>query len=366
MKSREGQIGLTQGIIFIYAILAAKLFIQYPSFLIEAGGPAAWQVALLMTATGLVLFLPSAALSRRFPGMGLAAISETVAGPVLGPTLTLLVAAWMMATVAIGLRGFTETFIIAILPTTPPSVLAAVALICMVYASLRGIEPLCRATQMLFPVIAAGIFVVLLFSVPRADVTRLYPFLGRGLSPTISGGLYYGGMTAEALVLLAIGHAFQRPGDVRKSGLLGILLFGLTAALTVIILVTIFGAPDAAEQSFPMFNLARLVYLGRFLQRTEALIVMFWIFAAAVRLSALFHATVVLVTESLRLPWYQPLIYPHAVLAMVFSLMPKDFVTVLRIDRDWLRPLGLFLMAVPLILLLIAAIRGQGGRADAA
>ncbi|HEY3365201.1 MAG TPA: endospore germination permease [Symbiobacteriaceae bacterium] len=366
MKSRAGQIGLTQGVILVYAILAAKLFIQYPSFLINVGGPAAWQVALIMTGAGLVLFLPMSALARRFPGQGLGKISETVAGPYAGPLLSLTVAAWLFATVVIGLRAFTETFIMAILPTTPPSVLAIVILLCVIYAAHRGIEPLSRATQMLFPVIAAGIFLVLLFSLPRADASRLYPFLGFGPSPTISGGLFYSGIAAEAMVLLVVGHAFEDPESLHRSGLYGILLFGLTAAATVSILVMIFGAPDAAQQSFPMFNLARLVYLGRFLQRTEAFMVMFWIFAVAVRLSALFYAGVVLLTEALRLPWYRPLVYPMAVLAMSLSLLPKDFVTVIRIDRDWLRPLGLALVAIPVVLLVLAAVRRKGGETHAA
>ncbi|MGE5675610.1 MAG: GerAB/ArcD/ProY family transporter [Mycobacterium leprae] len=357
----EGQIGLAQGTLLVFAILSAKLFVQYPGFLIDSAGPAAWQTALIMTGVGMLLFLPTALLVRRFPRQSLASIAVEVAGPILGRVLTLLVGLWLFAAATLTVRAFTETFIISILPTTPPSVLTMAILLCVIYASWRGFEPLCRANQVLFPLMVGGIILVLLFSLPRADMNRLFPIWGKGIDQTVMNGLLYGGMAAEALVLPVLGYAFADPETLRNSGLNGILLFGLSATATVAVLVTIFGAPDAAEQSFPMFNLARLVYLGRFLQRIESLVVMFWFFAAAVRLSALFHAGIVIVTQTLNLPWYRPLLYPMALLVGVISLMPKDFVTVLRLDRVWLRPSGIGLLLVPLLLLFIARFRRKGG-----
>jgi spore germination protein KB len=362
----EGHIGPAQGSMLVYAVLMAKLFLQYPAFLIEVGGPAAWQVALVMTAGALLLFLPMGALARRFPGQGLAEIGEVVAGSFLGPLLTLLVAVWMLLVVSLTLRNFTETFIVTILPSTPPSVISIAAIICIAYASYRGLEPLTRTVQVLFPVILAGALILLLMSLPRGEISRFYPFWGHGIIRTLTGGLYYTGMGAEAIIVLIFGYCFRQGQMARTSGLLGILFFGLTTMLTVAILVITFGAPDAAQQPFPMFNLARLVYLGRFLQRTEALIIMFWFFAAAVRLSALFHAGVISITDALGLPYYRPVVFPVAMLTVSLSLVPKDFVTVMRLDRDWMRPLGVGIMLIPLLLLVLAIIRKKGGQAHAA
>lgn len=365
MIREEGHIGFLEGAILIYTILSAKLFVQSPGFLIDVGGPAAWQAALVMTATGLVLVLPIGALARRFPGQGLAQISEAVGGPFLGSLITLYVAAWLLANTVNGVRNFTETYIGTVLPNTPPSVLTLTAVACMAYASYRGLESICRATQVLLPVILAGILLVLLFSMPRLQTSRLYPFWGHGMVSTVTGGVYYGGLVAEAVVALAIGYAFREQIHVRRATMVGITLFGLLTALTVSVLVMIFGAPDAAQQPFPLFNLSQLVYLGRFLQRTEAVIVMFWFFNVAVRLSALFHASVVTLTGMLRLPLYRPLIFPLAVLVIATSLLPEDSLAVIRFKRDWLTPLGLGVLFVPGILLALALVRGKGGQSHA-
>jgi spore germination protein (amino acid permease) len=255
----------------------------------------------------------------------------------------------------------TETFIATILPNTPPSVMMAVALLCVLYASYRGVESLSRAAQVLLPVIGAGIVVLLLFSLPRLDTSRLYPFWGPGGSTILAGGAMHAGIVGDAIVLLAIGHAFRDAKTLRRSGYWAILLFGITTALMLLVLVTVFGAPDASHQPFPLYNLARLVYLGRFLQRTESLVVMLWFFTLAIRLAALFHSTVATLTEVLALPYYRPLTFPVALLGFALALVPEDQVAVMRALRDWIGPAGILVMLVPAVLLLLAAIRGKEG-----
>lgn len=366
MIKEEGHIGLLEATVLVYAVLSAKLFMQIPGFLIEVGGPAAWQAGVVMTITGLLLLLPVGALARRFPGQGLPEIAETVGGPYLGSIFTLYVLAWLFATTANSLRNLTEVYIGTILPNTPPSVLTMVALACMGYASYRGLESIGRATQVFLPVILAGILIVLVFSLPRLQLSRLYPFWGHGLVYTVTGGAFYSGLVAEAVVVLTLAYSLRDAKFVRRASMLGVILFGVLAILTCAILVMVFGAPDAAQQPFPLFNLSQLVYLGRFMQRTEALMVMFWFFNMLVRLMLLFHASVVTFTGLLRLPYHRPIIFPMAVLLFSTSLLPEDTLVVLRIMRDWLTPSGIGILCVPILLLLLALIRGKGVQSHAA
>lgn len=365
MNLADGHIGSAEGVILIYVCLAAKLFLQYPAFLITAGGTAGWQVALVMTVAALILFLPAVALAQRFPGQGLSEISRQVAGPFVGTALILLICLWVLGAITLTLRSITENFIIAMLPHTPPSVLTAAMILCMIYASYCGFESMARTTRILFPVMIVGLLVVLLFNLPRVEAGRLFPFWGNGIPTVAVSGLSYVGMAAEAVVLLLLGASFRTSSVLRTSGMLGILLFGLTAIAMTALLIGVFGAPDAAQQPFPVFTLARLVYVGRFLQRTEALLVMFWFFAAAVHLSVLFHATAVGLAGSLCLPFYRPLIFPLAVLVASLVLLPEDYMVVVRTDRDWMRPLGIGILLIPFLLLVVAAVRRRGGTADA-
>jgi len=154
MQQLEGHIGAREGSVLLFTVLGAMLFLQYPQFLVQVGGPAAWQVGILITVFGLLAVLPMVALGRRFPGLALADISEQVAGRFLGPLLTLLVAAWLMAVSVITLRSFTETFIITVLPDTPPSVLILTGALTAVFASYRGPEAIARTAYLLLPLIA--------------------------------------------------------------------------------------------------------------------------------------------------------------------------------------------------------------------
>lgn len=360
MQQVEGHIGAREGGVLLFTILGSMLFLQYPQYLVRVGGPAAWQVCILITLFGMIAVLPMVALARRFPGQKLADISQQAAGPFLGPLLTLAVSAWLLAAATVTLRNFTETFIITILPHTPPSVLIAAGMILAVFSSYQGPGAIARTAYLLLPLIAAGVLLVLLFSLPRMDVTLLFPLWGFGVDRTLVGSLYFTSMAADAIALLAIGNVFRDARDLQHSSLHGILLFGISATLTVTVLVATAGPPFAREDPFPLFYLARLIYLGRFLQRAEALIVMFWIFAAAIRLSALFHAGVSSLAGALRLPEYRPLVLPMAIIIAALSLLPKDYVAALHLDREWIRPMGFGALAVPLLLWMLAALRGRG------
>ncbi|MFZ5815091.1 MAG: GerAB/ArcD/ProY family transporter [Bacillota bacterium] len=366
MGEYEGHIDLREGVVLVLTVLTATLFLQTPQYLIEVGGPAGWQVALVMTGSAALLLLPMIALAGRFPGRGLAEISVEAAGPILGPLLTLPVTLWLLLSAALSVRNFTETFLIAILPDTPPSVLITVVIGCAVFASYQGLEAVGRASLILLPLVAGGGLLVLLFSLPRVDLTLMYPFWGQGLIPTLVGGAYYGTLATEVIFLLVVGYAFREGRVLRSSALRGILYFGIGAALTAWVLVCVFSSPIASQNPFPLFNLARLIYLGRFLQRTEAVIVMLWFFAAAVRISVLLHASVVSLAGSLRLPYYRPLLFPAAVILMALALVPQNFLEVLRLNRDWLRPAGFVVLTIPLLLWVLAAVRGKGGSAHAA
>lgn len=365
MREYEGHLGLMEGVVLVFTVLSAMLFLQMPQFMVEVGGPAGWQVAVVAMLTAMALMLPVGALAGRFPGRGLAEISVEAVGPFAGPAATLLVTLWLLATTAVALRNFTETFLMSILPDTPPSVLIVVAVCVALFASYKGIEAIGRSAQLLVPLIAGGTVVLLLFSLPRVDISMLFPFWGHGLMNTLGGGIYYGSIAAETIFLLAAGYAFRDGKTLLSSGLWGIFLWGVLAALTIAVLVTVFGSPTASQNPFPLYNLARLVYLGRFLQSTESVLIMFWFFAAAVRLSVCLHATAVSLGGALKLPAYRPLLFPLAVVLVALSMVPEDFIAVLRINRDWLHPLGFGVMALPLLLWLVAAIRGKGGPADA-
>lgn len=366
MKEYEGHIGVREGTVLVFTVLTALLFLQLPQFMVEVGGPAGWQVALVSTASAVVMIMPMGALAHRFPGLGLAEISRETAGPFFGPLLTLVVTLWLTLTTAIALRNMTETFLVSILPNTPPSALILVAISVAIFSSYAGIEAIGRATQVLLPLIVAGTVLLLIFSLPRADLSMLFPVWGHDPLNTLGGGIFYGSVAAECIFLLAAGYAFRDGKSFTQSGLWGILLWGALASATVAVLVSVFGSPTTAENPFPLYNLARLVYLGRFFQRTESLTVMLWFFASAVRISVLLHATVVSLAGSLRVPAYRPLLFPLSVILVSLALLPEDFLTVLRTQRDWVRASSFIVLGVPLVLLLLALIRKKGGQANAA
>jgi spore germination protein KB len=362
MNRQEGKIDYREGLGLAFAAIATKTFLQVPSAFVAVGEMAAWQLPLVATLVSLVAFLPLVALLRRFPGQGIGAIAEETAGW-FGVLLTLAMALYFSVLGSVVLRNVAETFIATLLPETPPSVFLLALTGCAAFSSYRGIETLGRTASLFLPVSVLVVVSIVLLSWNRFHWPWLFPFWGRGFDVTIADGTLAAGGLSEVVILAAIGYAFRSAPELDRAGRNAILLSGLMLFAITIALVLSFGRQEAAEQSFPAYMIARNIYLGRFFQRVESLFVVAWFFGAAIKLSVLFHGSLALLTDALRLPAYRPVIPALAVLWYAGSLLPEDIQMLFDI-QTWFRSWGGWMLYGSVaLLLLIAAARGKKGGA---
>lgn len=360
MKAQEGIIDYQSGLALAFALITTKAYLQFPMFMIQYGATAGWSIPILAALGALAAFLPTMILMRRFPGEGLGTIAETTSGW-LGILIALGVASFFFVLGFTTLRTISETFIVAILPETPPSVIVIGLIICAAAASYRGIETLGRTALIFFPLGVLSVAAIVVLNWNRFHWPWLYPVWGFGLPDTAAISLLFAGSYGEVTALLAFAYAFRTPAAGFRAGRNGILLAGLFLAIVTLAVLLTFGWEGAQEQPFPAYMLARNIYLGRFFQRVEAFMVLIWFFGAAIKLSAVFHTVVVITTDILHLPFHRPLVFPLAVLWFCTALLPPDFTAQVHL-QVWLRSWGGWLvLAAPLLLLLIAVARRKRG-----
>ncbi|MFO7173808.1 MAG: GerAB/ArcD/ProY family transporter [Bacillota bacterium] len=359
----QGHIGGGQAALLIFTILATKVLLVYPTIMVQDGRGAGWMLVLLNAAWGAAAAWVLAALARRFPGRGLAEIAQEVAGPVLGTAFGLAVAGGLVFLAALVLRLLSEAFIISILPQTPPSVLIGTAVALAIYAGYLGLEPLARAHQVVIPPVVAAIVVVLLLVLREAQAGWLYPILGPGLPALAAASLRHAGAWIEVVLLGIYGHAFRRPGDLGRAGLWGVTGAALALAATTAAFTAVFGPEGAAREPFPLYHLARLVYLGRFFQRAESLFVLFWVAGSLAYTAVLLHGAAVTTAQALGVPFYRPLLLPLGLLLFSLALLPGSYTATQAWDallRQWA---ALPLFGILVLLLAVGRLRRRGGLA---
>lgn len=358
---KDGHIGYNEAIALTITIISSKVFFSYPGQMVREGQTAAWLVVLVSSLTAVLAWLVIARLMGRFPGKSLVEVSEEVAGVIPGTLLSLAFFGFFLALTSIVLREFSETIVGTILPETPISVVASILLAAVLYASYMGLEAVSRACFLISPFIMVALLALIAGVLPFAKLNYMAPFLGPGLSTIIERGAIQSSSFAEILILPLLYPAIRQTSKFTQIGLWTIGISTLIMTGVVVVFKLVFPYPMALDTAYPMYQLARLIYLGRFFQRVEAILFFIWIFGALLSLTISFYTSAVTLARSLHLPVYRPLLFPLIILVFAFSLLAPDYVTSLRIDEEILRSWGWApAFGLPLLLLSLAWIRGKG------
>lgn len=360
------QIGTSEATFLMFSIISAKIFLSVPRYMMVDGETAGWLFVLLSGVTGALGWSLVVLFMRRFPGRSLIQAVEETLGPYLGFPVQMLYVAIFLVITAVVVRQLAETVITVILPTTPISVIIGTLLAAAAYACYLGMESVARVARLFAPIVVVLVLVILLLSLPSgARLTQTLPVFGPGPFLLLWRAVPRSSLYIDVLLLPLLVPNLKEPEKMAHIGYQSILWSTLFWSAVVLVYQLLFPYPAGSENPFPLLALARLISVGRFLQRVESFFIFAWIFAAASKLSATLLAAIAAFAQTIHLKAYRPLAFPMTVLVMAISFLPQNLTEATHWDRDILRIWGAapgFLLA--LILWGIAAARGKGGQPD--
>ena len=249
-------------------------------------------------------------------------------------------------------------------PETPVSVVTVSFLAMGLAGAYLGIEALARTSRLSYLYVLGGIALLLLAMIPQYDLDNLFPLLGTGPLRVFGNGSLSTAAVTEIILAAVLVQAMGGAGKFRSIGFRAMLIaYGLGVALMLTLTMTIH-YQSLTEFTLPFYKLARLIYLGRFFQRVDAVFVIIWSVAGALKIALTLYGATVSLTRLLKLPDYRPLIWPLGLVMFIFSLLPLDMPASVRLDLVFLRPFALVpSYLIPVLVLAFYWLRGRGRRA---
>jgi spore germination protein KB len=361
--SQEGKIGVPEAVALATMFTGAELFSAYPSRMADLGQTAGWLVSLVSVLVGTLGTMILACLMANFPGRSIVEVSEEVLGSWLSLPVSLVFLLYFLILTAITLRQYAERILTAFLPVTPLEVIMGLILLGSLLACYLGLEAIGRSAVSLFPLIIGSVLLSLVLVYPYWNYNNLFPLLGSGPVKVLSRGAGESSLFSHFLVLAVVYPQVQ-------VGKRPIRLWLIVAALSASILVLgtlaasmVFPTPVLQENLYPMLQMARLVSFGRFIQRVELFFVFFWVLWVTFKVTLGLYASLTILTRTLKLPYHRPFLLPMAIIVFALGLVPSSFIAVLNIDHGLYWQWGWITgYAIPLLLLVVARLRGKGGR----
>ncbi len=363
--SNNQKIGHREVLTMLTILMSAKVFLTFPQDMTLLGGAASWMIILFAGIFNLIGFYFLYSIIQKYPSRNIIQISRELAGKICGTILGILLFALFLILTALMLRKFAESFILAILPRTPISLIMIAFLVLLIYATMLGIETLSRVAWFFGPYLLIALLTILFFSLPQGSLPNLMPILGPGPLPILKQSINHISIFSEIILLGLIAPLIRQQDKIFRVGLYSIIIATFINVVVTLTTVFVFNYEAASRIIFPIFQLARLITYGEFIQRVEAVFVFLWFFTAGIQLGGLFYGSVISFAEAFQIKEYRPLALPIAVIVLCISILPASMTDTVILNDFWLSKFywGIS-FGIPLLLWLIAILSKKGRRVN--
>jgi len=321
-------------------LICTKVFLYFNRLTVEDAGNAGWLMAIFICAVAVALYSLQIWLYKKFEGKDILDIAEIAGGKILKAITGFTLGGLLFLLAAITIRKFSEDIKTVSLPTSPLSYVMVFFMAGIVIAGFLGVESIVRHSAIVIPVVVAGYIVILLGIMPKIDVTNLFPIFGTGVKNVLLKGFYRTSIFAELLVLFMLPPFLGGYEDVKNIGYVSVGLCSFFLITGSLVYILVFPYPSSLEPFLPVFNMARLIGLGRFFQRIESLFVFIWVMSALMYLSAVFFFATYTVSKAAGLKYIRPMIIPFAIIVFSIAFLPPDLVSVIKIESGFVNTWG--------------------------
>lgn len=332
MSYQPGRMGIAEGMALVFIMLFPRIFLTTPANAVSATATAAWWVVI---ASGLPILLAIWVwiyILQQTPG-DFVSVAEKLLGRAGAWLVTITAIAVSFIDSALMLRQFAENTLLTALPQVEFSFVIGWYAFIAALGAILGLEALARGSYLLLPLSVLGLLLVLLLLAPYYDVYNLAPWRGYGVITSLQNAIHRSGINIGGLILVIVSPAMQNIQTFKWASIFGVMSGLFIKAISILVFIMVFGVTTAGEKTLPFFEMARLVYLNRYLQRIEAVFIILWVIGGLLGIALSLYVGTYLITRLFNLPALQPLIPLSAYIVAQLAMLPPDIATVIRLDN---------------------------------
>lgn len=340
MEEKTTYIGTWELASIVVAMSCTQIFLNLPRIVSETAGTAGWIVMIYVSVVCLVLITIFFSLYKNFWGKDLMDIAETFSGKAGRIVTGIIYAGFLMMFVSVVLREFSENMKIITLSLSPISYVTFFFTAGIIIAAYSGLEPIARVTAIAAPIITVGFFIIIFASTQNMDMSHIMPVFGFGISNIFINGFSRLSIYSTIILIFFLAPYIKTYKSFRKASYMGVLLASSFLISICFVYLSVFQYPVSLENFLPVYQMARLINYGRFIQRIESVFLLIWVMAALLYLSFGFYLILMILRKTFNIQYYKPLILPLSILLFTLSLIPENLVSAIRIDSDYLTTYG--------------------------
>ena len=259
--------------LFINAF-AAKMLLTFPHNIIEVCKNAAWISSIYIVLLALLLFGLTAVLYRS--DKNIIQLAEKYGGKPLRIITGVFIFAVLFMNFFSVIRIFSEAVRLVLLQTSRTELIGILLAVCIVLGACCGIEAIARFQQLFLPIAGLAFAAFIIFLIPTVKPDNAFPILGSGAGGLFIDNIPFLSVFSDLLILNLLIPLMEESGDYKRSGIGAIIMGGIIVILIITAYCLSYTYPVSEEYLMPVYQLERLIKLGSFFSRLEAVFQFIW------------------------------------------------------------------------------------------
>lgn len=354
-----------QATLWLSLYYSGSAILVVPTTLASVAKQDAWLAVLLALAMHFALlaaFRPLGQMSRK-NSVG-SFLAQALGKPLGKLTLAALLLTGPIPISIFNLRDLLDFTSNDILNRTPMEAIAFVELIVVVGGLFLGTRTLGRAAELLFPIVLVLTFILVLSQLPSIHPRDILPVGEYGVKPIIAASfLLFGYPYMEPSVVWMIGSKLEKPEQFGRALRISAAISGFFFLLTVMLTIMRAGPELAGQLSYPTYFMAKMISIGSFYQRVEALLSFLFFIMIFFRMSLLIYVCATGIAELFSIKEGRSLFIPYGFAIIPLALNawsnPGELIA---LDSGWYVFRFFFGILLPLAILAVALLRRKKTR----
>lgn len=349
------KINSRQLIIFTALFTIGTSLLVNPAHLSSMVKQDAWIASIWTSCLNVAYLLIYILLINKYPNHNLLQIVDIILGKWVGKLVSLLYIMFFSLLTIFLLKFLGEFMKTMILPSTPTWFVNITFITVIMIGLWYGITTFARSAELFFPIVIIFLMIITVSLFLYGDYSKLLPIGEHGVLSIFAAGLKMSTFQEHICLLMTLSF-FRTRGNrtAARSLIIGTILGSFVLIIFSVVTVIILGSYNTAHTLYPVFVVVKRISIGDFFQRIEVLMIGVWFLAVFVKIYITYFASLVGMSEMLKISNYKPLILPLGVVLVVYAnIVYPNTATLFEFGSTWLSIVLIMGFLIPLLLLVI-------------
>ncbi|MFC5650759.1 GerAB/ArcD/ProY family transporter [Paenibacillus solisilvae] len=323
-----------------------------------------WLAILFGALIGFALLWVFVRIQNRAPSLCFAGLLRLHLGRLLGTVVGVLYAVYFAYESMRNIRDFSELTVMTIMQQTPQWIIIVIVAGLALYALSKGALVFFRIVELLFPVVLISYTLLLLFLIitKLPNIHHLLPILEDGIAPVAKAAFpdIISFPFGQIVVFLMFWHHISEKNNTGKTVAMGYMIVSVFLILMNAITMSVLGPELSAVSALPLLEVVQLIRLANIIERLDVVVTLLLYIGLYVKMTLFFMASVLMISSLFKLK------NGRVGLVMIILITLMSFTERNNTEHIWIglviavKVFTVFQIQIPLLLLIVGALRGLG------